>query len=872
MPEFDRRTGVKHLRVRGMKAVRFAAIKIPAMIQSGRLHSPTMAKAAGTSALWSRCLQGHKMRRPHPATWAVLTLFILLFSWTSLYARPLPSPAVRRQQEQAVLLARAGRPGEAADQLELLHRQWPRDRSITNDLIVLLTWAGRDDRAIRLFLTRPPAQYPDYVLFAVTNSYRNLHDPDAGLRILEDLLARHPGNQPWLLRKVLLLIDKGSLEPARKILADIARHGKKNRDFFLARAYLHEQEHKTIKALADYQGALTLNPADRRLLRRILVNLNHIRAPARACQLDTPPSPLTAEEKAALLTGRAAELLRWSTDAQEDFKETGLFAFKALALQLQALAVLPDQDRSRVQRRQVYLDMLITLRNLRRMRDLQSLYATLAHQGPMPDYTRQALADSLLASREPDRARRIYSELVDKDPGNYGASMGLFYSCVEDEDFDHAFTLIDSMIRHEPRYRTFWDTKAKFPNERYLSLQVTGIQARFYADQLGVAWDRIDALVNRAPANNWLYEVRGQIENARGWPRQALDDFRTASLLRPDSLDAIAGKGASLIQLHRYDEVRPILAGLLRDHPHEHVTRSLARDYRFARKPSYWGDITFSHSSGPELNGDGMLATAELISPPIDDNWYLNAGFRHAWSELIEGEETFDRTALGLEYHRGNWDILGHLTYNNSTRREMGGTLKAIYQPSDFWRFMVSGERFAADTPLRALYHDIRADAVSTAVTYRASERRQLTASLRLSDFTDNNTRIEAGAGISQRLVDIPHLDIDGRLELYGSTNAKTDVPYYSPDHDLSFQGAIHIDHVYYRHYDHLLAQQLDIGYGFYDQEGYVPRWIGHIRYEHRYRFTPWLEALAGVEFGQNVYDGHAEPYRMARFMINGKF
>jgi biofilm PGA synthesis protein PgaA len=185
---------------------------------------------------------------------------------------------------------------------------------------------------------------------------------------------------------------------------------------------------------------------------------------------------------------------------------------------------------------------------------------------------------------------------------------------------------------------------------------------------------------------------------------------------------------------------------------------------------------------------------------------------------------------------------------------------------------MIGGERFAVSTPLRALHHDIRADAVSGSVTYRASERRSTHFSVQLSDFTDNNNRVEAGASFRQRLVDIPHLDIDGRIELYGSTNSRTDVPYYSPESDYSVQGALHADHVYYRHYDHLFAQQLDLGYGFYDQQGYGARWIGHIRYEHRYRFTPWLEALAGLEYGQNVYDGHAEPYHLIRFMLNGKF
>jgi len=418
----------------------------------------------------------------------------------------------------------------------------------------------------------------------------------------------------------------------------------------------------------------------------------------------------------------------------------------------------------------------------------------------------------------------------------------------------------------------FWDSPKKYPNERYLSLRVTALQARFYADQLEDAWTGITHLVEQAPVNGWLREVRGQISNARDWPRQGFEDFQIATLLDPQSLDAKAGKAASLMQMSRFREARPILEQVQQEYPYEHATTGLADQWRFAHKPSYWADLTLSNSSGPDLDGRGVLANAELISSPISDVWYGSAAYRYAWSEILEGEETFQRTSAGLEYRQGDWDLLGRVTYNDSSRTEMGGSIRAIWQPDDYWRLMLGAERFAVSTPLRALYHDIRADAISGAVTYRASERRSAHLSVQASDFTDGNTRFEGGATVRQRFVDIPHLDIDGRIELYGSTNSRTDVPYYSPEHDFSLQGALHADHVYYRHYDHLFAQQLDLGYGFYDQKGYASRWIGHIRYEHRYKFTPWLEALAGLEYGQNVYDGHAEPYRLFRFMINGKF
>jgi biofilm PGA synthesis protein PgaA len=807
----------------------------------------------------------------HKTGTSLLVVFLVLFPALTPHAA-LPNTTGYRHN-QAVLLARQGHLKQAVLQLEKLHAHNPLNDSITNDLIVSYSWAGRYGEAETLFERKKPDAYPEYVRYAMVNAYRGLRKPETGLQLLQGLLQHHPGNIAWQLRKALLLIDIKDPDQAEIILSSLTDKAANMRDFQLTSAYLHESKKNWLAALGDYENGLAFLPKDTLLRRKEILGLNQLRAPDAALNhTDKHLQLLKKTELARLLTGRAAQLLRWSTDAQEDFRETRLFCLKALALQLEALALLTDAPKAQNQQRQIYLDMLISLRNLRRMDNLQTLYAMLAEKGPMPDYAQQALADSLLACHKPDQARVIYKTLVDKNSKNYQASRGLFYAYVEEEDFSHAYALIDSMAKHEPRYLSFWDSKTRYPNEQYMDLQVTAAQARFYGDQLKKAYHSLDTFVNRAPANNWLHEIRGQIANARDWPRQGLDDFQLATLLAPKSLDAWAGKGASLIQLHRFKEARPILQDLQNRHPLEHTTSNLSRQWRFARKPTYWGDIVFSHSSGPDLNGDGILASTEIISVPIDDSWYLSAAYRYAWNEIIEGEETFQRSSAGLEYRRGDWDLLGHLTYNDSTRDEPGGNLKAVWQPDDHWRIMLAGERFAVSTPLRALHHDIRSDSLSTALAYRTSEQRDISMSMQLSDFTDDNTRVEAGVRLRQRLIDIPHLDIDGRIDLYGSTNSKTDVPYYSPEHDFSLQGAIHVDHVYHRHYEHLLAQQLDVGYGFYDQKGFASRWIGHIRYEHRYRFTPWMEMLAGFEFGQNVYDGHAEPYRLFRFMINGKF
>lgn len=262
----------------------------------------------------------------------------------------------------------------------------------------------------------------------------------------------------------------------------------------------------------------------------------------------------------------------------------------------------------------------------------------------------------------------------------------------------------------------------------------------------------------------------------------------------------------------------------------------------------------------------------ELLSTPINDTLYLDMLHRYAWSEIIEGEETYHRYAIGLNYHPADWEFLGHITYNTSNLDEVGGMVKVIWEPDDFWRFSVQGERFSVTTPIRALFHKIRSDTLSVSSVYRWSEQRFFSLNVQGSTFTDNNDRLAGTAVLNQRLIDIPHVDIDGRIEAYASTNSLRNARYHNPEQDFSLQGALHLDHVYYRYYDKLLAQQIDVGYGFYEQKGFGTDWIGHIRYEQRYKFTPRVEMLAGIEIGRNVYDGEGEEYRLIRFMITGRF
>ncbi len=375
-----------------------------------------------------------------------------------------------------------------------------------------------------------------------------------------------------------------------------------------------------------------------------------------------------------------------------------------------------------------------------------------------------------------------------------------------------------------------------------------------------------------APGNDWLTQVTGEVALARDWPRKAHQLFLKATLLNPENNDAKALMARSKIRIHDYREAEKILHELELKHPIEKSTLQLKKDLYRAKRPDLWADITFSNSQGPEQSGDGVVASTELISSAISDAFRVNAQGIYSWSEIPEGEESLTKFLGGIEYAKDSLEVLGQISTNNSTVNELGGLLRLNWLPDDYWKLSLQGERFAGSTPLRALYYGIRADKIGGSVGYRWHESRSINFNLNSSQFTDSNDRFEAGINFTEKLFDVPLLDIDGTIELYGSKNSREDAPYFNPEQDLSAQAVLKAEHILYRFYDTNISHKLEAGGGIYEQKHYDTGWIAHLRYEQRYSFYQHIEAVLGGELGRNMYDGEPEPYYQINALLHAKF
>ncbi len=800
----------------------------------------------------------------------IATCLTAIFLFSTLPSYGLDN--VDQLREKAVIEARNGNTQLAIEQLEKLYQSSPQNIPLRNDLVIVYGWNKEYKKATELYQQHQADTFPEFVHTAIITNYRHLKETAKALTVIQHLLEKDPDNPSYLLKKAQLLIDNNQPTEARQTLDHILTSGEDNVDLRKVSAYLNSNQDNWIGSLQDYQYILEKSPNDRDSIRGTVQSLIQLGAPYAAATNATPHKKLfNKKELANILAVKSGLHLRWSSYSSKNKTESLLYANQALLLQLQALAMLQNVENTESQKRDIQYDMIVSLKNLELFQASKSLFEQLQEVGKVPPYVSYAAATSYLALKQPKQAITLLHDVLKIEPDNYYAKQTLFYCYIEDGDFNAAYALTDQEIKQQPQFLQFKGSTEQYSHNRYLDMVVLSTQARLYGDQLEKAWESAESLSNDAPANDWLMQVAGETALARGWPRKAYDNYHTASLLNPENNDALEGMAQSLLQQNQYTNAGEILSTLKENYPIENSTLRLEKDLHWLNRPDLWADFELSYSNGPEQSGNGITASTELISSPINENVRIHALGRYAWSEIPEGEETYSRFGAGIEYGNRATEITATLNMNKSTIDEVGGVLRGIWTPDDYWRLSLAGEYFSDATPLRALYHNIREDLINGSIQYRWNESRIASLIVNSGWFTDNNYRFEAGASFSERIIDIPHFDVDAIVDAYGSTNSERETAYYNPEADFSLKGILRADHTLYRHYETKISQKIETGIGSYTQKNYDTGMTGHLRYELNYSFSPRIEALIGGEAGKNRYDGEDEPYYKINFLIHAK-
>jgi len=756
-----------------------------------------------------------------------------------------PTDAKAQTREEAVTMARDGKMKEAIAALRKLLAENPNDQLVAFDLATILTWTNRSREATDAFERAGATEPPEYVLGPIIRAYRDQKRFGEAERWAREARRRNPSDSTWGKLLGLVLADRGRTKAAIETLTPLAEANPNDAEVWLALGYASLRAGDLVAARRNYSEALRLAPENREAARAI--------ADLKAASLR-----LRADEVAALIRRGESYAPR---DPRRRFEITDA-ALERLENLLREVRSMPNPDRELILR--LRRDQVKAIRNRERWADAVAAAEKLRADGDeLPMYVVEAEADSLLALREPEKARALYETVIAAEPANRNPRIGRFFCLVEEENFAEAFREIDGPVVQDGS----------------LQARVLAARARSFAGMQSAAWDRLNPIVETASANGELRRIRGDLAATRGWRRLSDEEIHIAADLAPEDRFTQLGLAETAMRRMRWDEARERIAELVDIYPDDVAVRRAERDLRVHDTFELRAEFIYHHEEGDSngaINGSapgsGTEARVWLFAPPIDDRWRFIGAWERSDAKVTEGLALRYRGGAGLELRLP--DLTGQVMgwHNDGSLSQPSADAAVTWQPTDHWIFALDGSYFAADTPLRAVLNQITANSAGGSVQYVWHESRSLRFYARWYDFSDGNQRKSGGLMFNQKIVDVPHFDVTLRPELYASENSSNAGPYFSPLRDFSASLTIDAEHILWRRYERVFSHRLAVTGGSYSQKNFETDWTGHILYEQVWQNNPWCELRWGVQFRRAVYDGDVTPSMDAFIRLNWRF
>ncbi len=514
-------------------------------------------------------------------------------------------------------------------------------------------------------------------------------------------------------------------------------------------------------------------------------------------------------------------------------------------------------------------DRLSALAARRRAADAVKLYETLRRRDlPVPLWAERDIAGSYLELRDPQEALVLYQRVVDANPDDFDANLGLFYALVETEQLDAATEHIDRYAARLPERRHL---DGRYNGER-LSADITADRVRLFADRLAEAQDRIDTRHDAIPYNSEARQSAASLALARGWPRQGDEMLRRTLGSDPINPALHADLSENHLTLQDWSAARAALdyaAGLDADNG---AVRRASRSYELY--DSYELYVEAGYGEGQEVNYFGSRdwsIDSFLYSRPIAENWRVFAHNYSASADFYGENQTWIRTGAGAEWRRLGWRLTGEVNGGSGVKAGATGTVR--WKPDDTWTFYGAAESVTNQIPLRAVADGIYASRISVGADWRQHESRKLVLGGYSSDFSDGNLRTGVNASWFERWVSGPKWMFETILGADASRNSlDTSVNYFNPKSDHSLWLTAAVENLTWRSYDSAFRQRLALTGGTYWQEYYGSGTIEAIEYSHRWELDRDLSLRYGIGRLLRPYDGEREGRTFANLVLLWRF
>ena len=716
----------------------------------------------------------------------VLSLALALLSFPVL-ASPPESPAptdpaaqAKADYQEALKLIHAGRNDEAIPLLEQALKALPDDRYLQADYAQCLVWTGAYQKAVDFYGAREKnLRQIRYLPRHMGKAYYELREYPKALELYRLGLSYDPKDDEAFKGVVYTQMRMGDGAGAHASWLDARKGGQISGPALDAvKVALLEQYGASLEALVVAKEGGVGGPAQLQSL-----------------ELD-----------------RAVTKLRWG------LVDEAITEIEAILLKD------PGNLRARG-------DYIVALRQKDRMTEALREFEIYRQAGqPIPAWISQAVADAYLYLRKPEEAETYYKLTLEKDPDNFGATMGLYqvYSDLRQwEKASQTLGRLEELVEKEKKALA-WN-ESVLARQRYQADSNSLIFTRGWfllsQDRLKEGQAYFDHYLGEAASETGLRSGLAHAYLWRHWPRRALEQFEINRNLDPQDVGSLTGLGWTLNTLNYKREARALADDLHQRHPTNLNVYDLWETLRVEDMWRLQPEFRFTK----EFDGATEYWASLLLEKPITPIFSLYAQIlrEEAWGDDngTTNREDWDRFGLGFR-----WIVMPELIWWQSVSLDYTGgddfgfDTRLFWWPTDPLRITAGFNSFSLSVPIRARVQGITADSAYLDVFYLESDLREYGAAVSTQWFSDNNVYIAGTARYDQNVYLTPDLKVRGGFALGFGSYSKQDVVYYSPQYEWSA----------------LLTSAV--------------QWVNHIRYEKKWTSAVYLRAGVSGEYDYSIY------------------
>jgi len=748
----------------------------------------------------------------------VLALAFALLSFP-VFAAPPESPApmdpaaqAKADYQEALKLIQAGRNDEAIPLLERALKALPDDRHLQGDYALCLVWTGAYQKAVVFFGAREKdLRQIRYLPRHMGKAYYELREYPKALEMYRLGLSYDPKDDEAFKGIVYTQMRMGDGAGAYASWLEARKGGQISAPALDAvKVALLEQYGASLEALVVAKEGRVGGPA-------------HLQS----LELD-----------------RAVTKLRWG------------LVDEAIAEIEAILAKDPANLRARG-------DYIVALRQKDRMQEALQQFEIYRQAGQLiPSWVSQAVADAYLYLRKPEEAEVYYRMTLEKDPDNFGATMGLYQVCSDLRQWEKASQTLgrlEELVEKEKKALA-WN-ESVLARQRYLADSNSLINTRgwflLYQDRLKEGQAYFDYYLGEAASETGLRSGLAHAYLWRQWPRRALEQFEINRNLDPQDVGSLTGLGWTLNALNYKREARALADDLHQRHP----TNLNVYDLWETLKVEDMWRLQPEFRITKEFDGATEYWASLLLEKPITPIFSLYAQIlrEEAWGDDngTTNREDWDRFGLGFR-----WIVMPELIWWQSVSLDYTGgddfgfDTRLFWWPTDPLRITAGFNSFSLSVPIRARVRGITADSAYADVLYLESDLREYGAAVGTQWFSDDNLYVAGTARYDQNVYLTPDLKVRGGFALGFGTYSKQDVDYYSPQYEWSALLTSAIQWVNHIRYEKKWTSAVYLRAGFSGEHSFSTYPVAGVTFEQIYVHSKTFNITGNVSYDLRVYDG----------------